>query len=160
MNVTHVELRLKLSKIISKIPLRVQRQQILLFQWFPHGSLGTASQYLRKKIGRHSVLKPSYVNSVMGPSSLQSQLNYSHRKSLLHLVSQPAALSFRVAVADIVQVPLRHVLSVLSLPLALKCHGRSFTAFAALVLVSVTASGYRRCWVRLLSLFLPLARTT
>lgn len=140
------ELRLKLSKIISKIPLRVQRQQILLFQWFPHGSLGTASQYLRKKMGRHLVLKPSYVNSVMGPPSLhQSQLNYSHQKSPLHLLSQPDALSFRVAVADIIQVPLWHVLSVLSLPLALRCHGRSFIAFAALVLVSVTAGGYRRC---------------
>lgn len=146
MKVTQVELRLKLSKIISKIPLRVQRQQILLFQWFPHGSLGTASQYLRKKMGRHSVLKPSYVNSVMGPPSLhQPQLNYPHQKSLLHLLSEPDALSFRVAVADIVQVPLGRVLSVLSLPPALKCHGRSFTAFAALVLVSVTAGGHRRC---------------
>jgi hypothetical protein len=40
---------------MGKIPLQVQRQQILLFQWFPHESLGISLQYLRKRMKEYSV---------------------------------------------------------------------------------------------------------
>lgn len=42
----------KQCNIISQIPLQVQRQQILLFQWSLHESLGISLQCLRKRIER------------------------------------------------------------------------------------------------------------